>query len=167
MVCTYNHVLLYVRNRDVQEYRMPKSSGSSRVIIIVLVVIIIYLLVKKQRSRYSHDHPILDRIRENFGKLDPEYSKIPLRVGDSAYTEDKSVITLCLQDPHTGKYYDMNTLMYVSLHELAHVVSKDAIQHKGSFPKNFAKLLHEASILGIYDPRRPISLQYCGTGPTD
>lgn len=140
---------------------------TNRTVIVILVILIVILLVRKQRSRYSHDHPILDRIRENFGKLDPEYKKIPLRVGDSAYTEDKSVITLCLQDPGSGKYYDMNTLMYVSLHELAHVISKDAIQHKGSFPKNFANLLRDAARMGIYDPRKPIALQYCGTGPAD
>lgn len=128
-------------------------------IIIFVVLVITYFLQKK--SKYSHDHPILEKIRNNFIKLDPEYGKIPLRYGNSAYTENKAVITLCLRNPKTQKFYDMNTLMYVALHELAHVISISH-GHNDEFKDNFYDLLSRASKIGIYDPTLPIPETYCG-----
>lgn len=128
-------------------------------IIIFVVLILTYFLQK--RSKYSHDHPILEKIRSNFIKLDSDYGKIPLRYGDSAYTENKAVITLCLRDPETKKFYDMNTLMYVALHELAHVISISH-GHNDEFKDNFHDLLSRASRVGIYDPTLPIPDTYCG-----
>lgn len=123
-------------------------------------LVVAYVTVSK-RSYYSDNHPILNQIRHNFGMINPEYSKIPLREGNSAYTENKSVITLCLKDPKTGKYYDMNTMMYVALHELAHMVSKTH-GHGDEFTKNFSILLRKGAKLGFYDPRIPIPNTYCG-----
>lgn len=116
-----------------------------------------------QRSYYSDKHPLLQQIRSNFTILSPEYADIPLREGDSAYTENKSVITLCLKNPETGKFYSLNTLMYVALHELGHIISKTH-GHNEEFKRNFATLLRQATKVGIYDPRVPIPQTYCGIG---
>lgn len=128
-------------------------------IVIFVVLILTYFLQKK--SKYSHDHPILEKIRKNFIKLDPDYGKIPLRYGNSAFTENKAVITLCLRNPETKKFYDINTLMYVALHELAHVISISH-GHNDEFKDNFYDLLSRASKMGIYDPTLPIPETYCG-----
>lgn len=130
-------------------------------ILIICVVVLILVVSSTTRSYYSHNHPILTQVRTNFAKINPEYAKIPLRKGDSAYTENKSVITLCLKNPKTGEYYDMNTIMYVALHELAHIVSKTH-GHNEEFKRNFDALLSQASSLGIYDPTKPIPPNYCG-----
>jgi hypothetical protein len=113
-----------------------------------------------QRSNYSSNNPILHQIRDNFSKIDPKYAKIPLKEGDSAYTENKEVITLCLVNPETKREYDINTLTYVALHELAHVISKST-GHGPEFKENFSKLLKRGSELGIYDPKLPIPANYC------
>lgn len=113
-----------------------------------------------QRSHFSSKHPLLDQVRANFSKIDPKYAEIPLRSGDSAFTENKEVITLCLTDPDTGKDYDINTITYVALHELAHVIST-TVGHGKIFRENFQKLLKKGAELGIYDPRRPIPVRYC------
>ncbi len=138
----------------------------SIVLILVIGLIVLAAFALTPRSYYSHDHPILNQIRANFAKLNPEYGKIPLREGNSAYTENKSVITLCLRNPETKRFYDFNTIMYVSLHELGHVVSKTH-GHNDEFKKNFAILLRQAAKKGIYDPRLPIPSTYCGVGPGD
>lgn len=133
-----------------------------RIILIAVFGFIIYFAYTSTISNYaSHNHPILDRVRENFGKIDKAYEKIPLREGDSAYTENKEVITLCLKDPQTQKYYDMNTIMYVALHELAHVLC-DSQGHGDEFKKKFSKILRHAAKIGIYDPRVSMSPTYCG-----
>ena len=140
---------------------MPPTS-STKVVIVLVVLVLISLAVfsLSKRSHYNQRHPILDQIKENFALIDPKYRNIPLQVGDSSYTEDKEVITLCLTDPTTNKYYDMNTLLYVAFHELAHVISKNE-GHGDEFKENFARLLRMAAEKGIYDPSKPIPSTYC------
>lgn len=106
-------------------------------------------------------HPMLDQVRMNFAKIDPKFGNIPLREGKSAYTENKRIITLCLVDPDSKVHYDVNTIMYVALHELAHVISKKH-GHGDEFKRNFNMLLRKGAQLGIYDPRKPIPTSYCG-----
>lgn len=130
-------------------------------LILFLALLLISAAALTRRSYYSENHPILNKIKENFGRLNPEWRKIPLRKGKSSFTEDKSVITLCIENPDTGKYYDMNTLMYVALHELAHVNSSE-IGHGEEFKKKFSELLRNAKNAGIYNPSIPIPLTYCG-----
>ena len=79
------------------------------------------------------------------------------------------MITLCVVDPNTGEFYDTNTITYVALHELAHVITRaDGDEsHGDEFKGNFARLLKEAQAKGVYDARKPIPLTYCGVGPDD
>jgi hypothetical protein len=133
---------------------------------ITLIIIILGLIITPQTETYSDNHPMLDRVREAYIKLNPKYGEIPLREGTSAYTENKKVITLCLKDPYTNTYYDFNTIMYVALHELAHVISP-SIGHGPEFKKNFSILLREGAKIGIYNPRKEIPQTYCGVGPND
>lgn len=143
-----------------------------RGIFIILGVIIFFAVVavvtnREESDGYKEvDNPILKNVRYNFSLLNPKYANIPLREGGSAYTENKRSITLCLKNPETGKNYDMNTIMYVALHELAHVVCKSQ-GHTEEFKRNFAILLREAARLGLYNPRKEIPQTYCGVGPDD
>ena len=136
------------------------------ILILTFSVIAAVVALRTQKSNYSDDHPILNKVREAFMELNPKYGNIPLREGNSAYTENKRTITLCLKNPDTKKYYDLNTIMYVALHELAHVVSVTQ-GHNDEFKKNFSILLREASRIGIYNPRKEIPQTYCGVGPDD
>lgn len=130
------------------------------IVIFVFVVAVFAAYKYSQRSYFSTKHPLLDQVRANFAKIDPRYAEIPLRDGDSAFTENKEVITLCLVEPDTNKNYDINTLMYVALHELSHVISTST-GHGEEFKRNFAMLLKKGAELGFYDPRKPIPASYC------
>lgn len=139
-----------------------KTQGCGSLIIVLVVSFIIFgMFILTRKERMSDIHPMLDQVRENFAKINPVYSKIPLKEGSSSYTENKNVITLCIKDPESGGYYDMNTIMYVALHELAHVVTKSQ-HHTDEFKKNFNILLRKGAKIGIYDPRIPIPSTYCG-----
>ena len=136
---------------------------------IIFVTVIIFAIIMSftvsSRAYYTpENHPVLNEISRRFSLLSPKYGNIPLKSGSKSYTEDKSVITLCLKDPETKNYYDINVLMYVALHELSHCITKaDGDQsHGNEFKDNFASLLKKASDIGIYDPRQPIPLTYCG-----
>jgi len=140
---------------------------------IFLVLAILFVLIAAftlaPRAYFSEKHPILDEIKHRFRIIDPNYARIPLRTGGRSYTENKSLITLCVVDPDTGDFYDINTLMYVALHELAHTitVADGADSHGDEFKSNFARLLKEAHKKGVYDPFQPIPHTYCGLAPDD
>lgn len=127
---------------------------------LALFVFLLWAVLREPRDDTARE-PLLQTVRSNFTKLDPGFAEIPLRAGTSAYTDDKTSITLCLTDPETGRAYDTNTIMYVALHELAHVVSTK-VGHGEEFRRNFARLLDDAAQHGFYDPKRPIPQTYCG-----
>jgi hypothetical protein len=138
---------------------------NARFVTIIAVIFVAVILFTVKPAEYYHvNHPVLDEIRRRFAMISPRFAKIPLKTGRESYTENKSVITLCIKNPQTGLDYDMNTLTYVALHELAHCVTKaDGVDsHKSEFRYNFAILLQKAENLGIYDPRKPIPPTYCG-----
>jgi hypothetical protein len=142
---------------------MASSSGGTMALIMVLILLMVFgTMIAKSRANYSDNNPLLDQVRANFTKIDPKYAKIPLHEGDSAYTEDKQVITLCLVDPETKRNYDINTIMYVALHELGHVITPEGKEEHGpEFKENFSKLLKTGAKLGIYNPKKPIPASYC------
>jgi len=86
-------------------------------------------------------------------------SEISFREGTRSFTENKQNITLCLRN-HSGEFYDTNSLMYVALHELAHVIN-DELQHTAKFRRIFDALLEHAAGVGLYDPSRAFVSNYC------
>lgn len=134
-----------------------KGGGKILLIMVICVVVLVWITIISVPKH--QDHPTLNQIRFNFSKIDPAYGNIPLKEGYSSYTENKNSITLCLS--HDGEYYNMNTLMYVSIHELAHIVTK-GYGHTEEFHKNFSDLLQKATAAGVYDPSKPLPVKYCG-----
>lgn len=138
--------------------------------ILILIVIIagIYYWKEHYTADKSPNNMVLSQIKYNFSLLSPDYAKIPLQEGKKSYTQNKKVIVMCLRDPTTKKYYDMNTLMYVAIHELSHMisVSYSEKEHNDEFKKIFSSLLNKAKSIGIYDPRLPLPSVYCGVSNT-
>lgn len=88
--------------------------------------------------------------------------------GLTTYTVNKgSTIAFCLRS-RDDKYTldtNLNTLMYVALHELAHILDKDHDPaHKNGFPKKMQFIIKEATELGIYTYQdyRTNPSQHCG-----
>jgi len=83
----------------------------------------------------------------------------------TAYSEDKGrKLAFCLRKyKNDMKLIDINTLMFVSLHELSHLMSP-TIGHNKEFWDNFKFMLEQADNIGIYHPidysRKPS--EYCG-----
>lgn len=81
----------------------------------------------------------------------------------TAFTLNKSTeIRLCIRDEN-GNFEDSNTSMFIILHELSHVMSKD-YGHGEEFTTYFEFLTHLASQLGIYKPENFLTnpKKYCG-----
>lgn len=125
-------------------------------------------LVKHCRDKYP--------TRENVSRLVEGFN--PSRITETlptseftAYSENKGEkIAFCLDKRKDGRggMIDSNTLMFVAIHELAHVATV-SIGHTDEFWRNFKFLLEEANEIGIYTPvdykRSP--QEYCGMEITD
>lgn len=82
----------------------------------------------------------------------------------TSYTINKGEkIVFCLRSKVLDKIHDMNTLMYVVIHELGHVGCPE-YGHTPLFKKIFKFLLEQSIEIGIYDPidYRINPQAYCG-----
>ena len=131
---------------------------------IVLLVFLILILINVVRTRvteyYEQMDPMLVRIRETLLPLHPCVANLKFYEGKKSYTINKKKVYLCLKDEN-GEYYNFNMLIYVSIHELSHVIC-DEIGHTAKFHRIFRDLLELAEQKNIYDSSIPIVKNYCG-----
>ncbi len=127
-------------------------------ILIILTILIAFYLISVPAK--TENFMIVD-VKERLSKIDPTFSRFDIREGETAYTEDKTTIYLCLNDEN-GKPYPMNTLLYVALHEISHVLNTKSYGHDKNFSDIFDKLLCRAARLGVYDPNSRHPEMYAG-----
>lgn len=92
-----------------------------------------------------------------------ELKETPSSEKSAAYTLNKSTeIRLCIRS-NDGKFEDINTSMFVILHELAHVMSI-GFGHGEEFKQNFSYIVNIASNIGVYFPEKfhENPKTYCG-----
>lgn len=95
------------------------------------------------------------------------YASNDLRESTSTYTLNKGdKIHLCIRNHQTGEFFDINTLMFVLIHELTHIADPNYYpndNHPDSFWKLNIDLLKEAEVCGIYKnvDYRSHPVQYC------
>lgn len=92
-----------------------------------------------------------DKLKEGVDK--PGYTSYSINKGEE--------IILCLRT--NNKIVDLNTMMFVVLHELAHLATK-SIGHTEEFWDNFRWILEEAINIGIYTKQdfKKEAVEYCG-----
>ena len=110
---------------------------------------------KKSKRLY---HRFKDTILKEFNPNEESVKK-----QQTSYTINKGdTMVLCLRRIDGG-LVDLNTLMYVAIHELAHIYSS-SLHHSQEFWQNMAFLLTEANKIGIYQKvnyaKNPV--RYCG-----
>lgn len=108
------------------------------------------------------------RLVENFN---PQTVKEILPTSEyTAYSENKGEkLAFCTTTTKKGdKLIDPNTLMYVAIHELGHLMTK-SIGHTQEFWQNFKFLLQNAVKIKIYNPvnYKKKNKAYCGMKITD
>jgi hypothetical protein len=107
-------------------------------------------MVKYMKEKHPND-PRAIRLVEGFN---PKKISETLPTSElTAYSENKGEkIAFCLNKTKEGdKLIDLNTLTFVALHELSHIMTK-SIGHKQEFWENFKFLLQNAKQAGIYNP---------------
>lgn len=125
-------------------------------------------LVTYLQNKYP-DKDIIKRLIDGFN---PDTIKETLpNSKHTAYTENKQDMYFCLnvkKDNEESELIDEHTLMFVTIHEMAHICTK-SIGHKSEFWENFRFLLEEAKLAGIHEPvdysKSPT--EYCSTKIND
>ena len=112
-----------------------------------------------------------ERVRLLVENFDPKRVSETLPTSEfTAYSENKGEkIAFCLnRKKEGGQLIDLNTLTFVAIHELAHVMTKEE-GHKLVFWQNFKFLLENAKEAGIYQPvnYKQSPKEYCGMQITD
>lgn len=130
---------------------------------LLLIGLLIWVGSKQVQEYYDQSDPMLKILKDILLPLDPVVKKINFYKGNKSYTINKEKVYLCLYDEN-NQYYPLNMLLYVTIHELAHVLNKVDVGHTESFHKKFDELLDRAIELNIYDPSIPIVKNYCNHG---
>lgn len=128
-------------------------------------------LINHLDSKYKYDNTrnyFIKKLKQNYNYDILSEAAIDKRY--TTYTINKSDMHVCLRTRDSYEHiYDLNTLMYVILHELAHLCNYnqygEAIQgHGEEFKQIFKFLIIESINLGIYKyedyTERP--QEYCG-----
>lgn len=138
--------------------------------VLIYLSVVVFLVYLFQTFFPRKENPIIKVIKHRLGKIDPNLSKIPIFVNDESYTINKKAIFICIKDPKTNDISHINTLMYVVLHEIAHMYTTETEyfdngkvnEHGPVFKSNLDKLLELAHTHGVYDKTIPFPQTYCG-----
>lgn len=120
-------------------------------------------LVKNKKDHEEYKQYI-ELLEENFNK---DRTSIYENAPDSeltSYSVNKGEeLAFCLKSKKTGNFHDINLLMYVAIHEMAHMACPE-IGHGDLFKKIFRFLTLEAIDMGLYKKvdyqENPV--EYCG-----
>ncbi len=135
---------------------MSTGSKSRLILLVVLLGILLSCFCHRQRlsEAFTQEDPMIVEIHGLLSVVDPEAANsITIKKGEKSYTVNKKHMHLCLLNEE-GNYFNKNMLMYVALHELAHVKCK-SIGHTPEFHQIFDELLEKASRIGVYNPEIP------------
>ena len=127
---------------------------------------------KKLVYYMNEKHPNDERVKRLVEGFNPKKIMETLPTSElTAYSENKGEkIAFCLKKnkKNSSKLIDLDTLTFVSLHELSHIMTK-SIGHKQEFWQNFKFLLENAKEAKIHDPvnYKENPAEYCGMTITD
>jgi len=128
--------------------------------------------MKKLVKHMGEKYPDRANCQRLVAKFDPKrvYETLPTSEF-TAYSENKGEkLAFCVtkQKGNDNDLIDQNTLMFVAIHELAHVANK-SIGHNSDFWDNFKFLLVNAKEIGIYEPKdyKKKQVSYCGMQISD
>lgn len=120
----------------------------------------IILLVQTLIKTHPSDDKRIIMLKNNFnpdnikeGEEDTGYTSYSINKGEQ--------IVLCLRNKN--KLMDINTMMFVLLHEVAHIAT-ESIGHTKEFWENFKWILEESINIGIYTKvdYSKEAVEYCG-----
>ena len=119
-------------------------------------------LINGLNEKDSKKGDYIKQLKESFN---PEYitENIPGSIYVAYSVNKGEELSICIRDKDTEKFIDNNIILFVAIHELAHIMTPET-GHTPLFWDNMKYLLEQASTSGIYHPQdysqNPVN--YCG-----
>jgi predicted metal-dependent hydrolase len=118
----------------------------------------------KNIDKFPKYKPYIKQLEENFSESRTVVYETDPESNLTSYSVNKGEeLSFCLKSKKSGEIHDVNLLMYVAIHEMAHIACPE-IGHGELFKKIFRKLAEEAIKIGIYKKvnfsENPV--EYCG-----
>ena len=160
----------YIKNKDVVNVKSSMDSREYRIADTPDKQEVADLLASINQSTLKLIEYLKPNNRDDVKRLCKYYN--PNRLGENleyksykAYSLNKGEeIVLCVRDKDNNVIRDKNTILFVLIHELAHLMTKEN-GHPPIFWENMGYLLKESEKVGIYLPidysKNPVD--YCGT----
>jgi predicted metal-dependent hydrolase len=157
----YNSNLETVKSKiDNREYTVQTKADAQEAADLIAVIRQKLILLVSHLIKSNPGDSRTELLKENFnpdklkeGIDNPEYTSYSINKGEQ--------IILCLRNK--DKLMDINTMMFVVLHELAHLAT-ESIGHTPEFWENFKWILEESINIGIYVKQefKKEPVEYCG-----
>ena len=155
----FDKLIAFLKEKDIETlYKMYVVKNSS---------LNMEKISKQQKLEYNKFKDDINRLINNYNSN--SLSENTPNSAYTAYSENKGQkIVFCIREKKTEKLIKLNTLMFVALHEFAHLMTK-SIGHTPEFWNNFKILLRISIRNGIYQCQNfeQKAEKYCGTKITD
>lgn len=118
----------------------------------------------KNINNFKSFKPYINQLKDNLSETNTVVYETDPKSNLTSYSVNKGEeLSFCLKSKKSGELHDINLIMYVAIHEMAHVACPE-IGHGELFKKIFRKLAEEAIKIGIYKKvnfsNNPV--EYCG-----
>ena len=124
--------------------------------------------VSQELKKKNQDNVDIDRMINNFNPDNLSESTHENKYTSYSVNKGEKIVFCLRSKDEKQKLVDLNIMMFVALHELAHTMTK-SVGHTPEFWNNFRILLRNARKLGVYKRvnynEKPV--EYCGTKITD
>jgi predicted metal-dependent hydrolase len=143
------------------KYRKEKANLLGK---IVENLFILKNYMVKNIDKFPKYKPYIKQLEENFSESRTIVYETDPESNLTSYSVNKGEeLSFCLKSKKSGELHDINLLMYVAIHEMAHIACPE-IGHGNLFKKIFRKLAQEAINIGVYKKvnfsENPV--EYCG-----
>jgi energy-coupling factor transporter transmembrane protein EcfT len=169
-VNTNNSPMVLVKSdMDNKEYMVRdeddkiKAANTLSIIHNNLKLLVNYLDINKEKQGFSENKEYINRMINQVDYIILDESK--KNSGHTSYSVNKGEkIIFCMRSMKTNDIHDINLMMYVALHELAHVACPIYDNHGPLFKKIFTFITKNAVDIGVYTKIDfdNYPMEYCG-----
>ena len=124
-------------------------------------------IVNSMKMKYPNDESV-KRMNSKFNADNISESAKSSQYTSYSVNKGEKIVFCIRQKDENETFVDINTITFVAIHELAHIMTK-SVGHTEEFWKNFKILLEESIVLGLYKKENYSNnpKDYCGIKVTD
>jgi hypothetical protein len=129
----------------ITSYLMTKKMEILMIVLLIIIFVIVICFTNQKDPYLESFKPLISKILEKSGYHMFDQT-IPIHIfnsNDRTYTINKQKIYMVTQKPN-GERYNRDTLLYVLLHEIAHILSPDEHHTKDFY--RVEKRLHSSAV---------------------